>query len=560
MPAVSLKRRVEALARDMDPASHRVDLGIEVQGPDRGVLFRAGGIWHKRLSKYVDSSTSPHVIRLMASQLEAGGLLAEWFTSYDAKVEERLALINCVDERRGGKTHFVVAAMLSFALRYPRSHLGKTTCWLVTPTFPQQRELHETLTMLLPAVWFRDKRIRYFKSANFYRFANGAEIYVKSADRPEGLKWGSVAAVAVNEAQQIEARGILNIVGANIDAGGLTLLAMNPPDSTKALWAEELHDAVKALDDKGRPIIDFAREARFPASKNAAIDQSGRARFLKLARVLDPKQAQRDGLGIWIKLRDIAYPMYNRNQHFRHEPAGWQDITSHAHGLTGFLSKGDHRRLGAGMDWQHRPFCGFVAGKVLLAPEGAWVPRGTPVFVITQEVMNDVSSGEFWDEELLCIRVAEQLEKLGTRPRDYLLIGDRTGKTQGARGQQRGAEADPDSYSWAIVERFGWEPHAPIEESKLVSEGRGSASIKTNYSNPRVAVRLDLINQLLRSNRIIITPNCSETAESFRTCGLKNRKPRGRGAHLTDAVGYWVYAVERALREHGVVRPDEQAA
>ncbi len=52
MPVVSLRRRVEQLARDMDPASHLVDLGIEVQGPDRGVLFRAGGIWHKRLSKY----------------------------------------------------------------------------------------------------------------------------------------------------------------------------------------------------------------------------------------------------------------------------------------------------------------------------------------------------------------------------------------------------------------------------------------------------------------------------------------------------------------------------
>jgi len=560
VPRVSLKSRVEALARDMDPASNLIDLGIEVQGPDHRVLYRAGALWHRRLQRYEGDSPAPHVIRLMGSQLEAGELLAGWFLDYEAGVETRLALINCVDERRGGKTHFLIAAMISFALRFPQSHLGRTVVWLVTPTFPQQRELHETLSLLLPAEWLRDGKIKYFKSQNFYRLANGAELWVKSADRPEGLKSGGVLAIGINECQQVEARAVLNVVGANIDGGGLTILAMNPPDSTKGLWAEELHDAVNALDDRGKPVIDFAREAKFPASKNLAIDQSGRARYLKLARVLDPKQAQRDGLGIWIKLRDLAYPMYNRNQHFRPEPIAWQDITSHVQGLTGFLSKGEHRSRGCGMDWQHRPYCGWIEGKVLLAPVGAWVPKGTPVYVITGEVMNDISSGEFWDEELLCIRVGERLEKVGTKPRDYLLIGDRTGKTQGASGAQRGAEADPDSYSWAIVEKFGWEPHAPIEERKLVSESRGSASIKIAYSNPRTAVRLDLINQLLRSNRIVITPACPETAESFRTCGLKNKKPHGRGAHLTDAASYWIFAVERALREHGVVKLDDSVS
>jgi len=560
MPVVSLKRRVEALSRDMDPASHLIDLGIQVQGPDRSVLFTAGGIWHKRLSKYVGESPAPRVLRLMASQADAGRLLAKWFADYDGKVQDRLALINCVDARRGGKTHFVVLAMLAFALRYPRSHLGKTAVWIVAPSFPQARELHETITTLLPPEWFRDGLIQYHKSPNYYSLACGSEIWIKSADRPNGLKWGGVSAVAVNEAQQLEARGILNVVYANVDAGGLTILAMNPPDSTRGVWAEELHDAVNALDDKGQPVIDFAAEVRFPPARNAALDQGARSRASKLAEVLDPKAAQRDGLGIWIKLRKVAYPLYNRNQHFRPAPTGWQDITAHAHGLTGFVRKSDQRHVGAGMDWQHRPFCGWVAGKVLLAPDGAWVPRGTPIFVITQEVMNDVSSGEFWDEELLCIRVAEKLEKLGTSTRDYLLVGDATGHNQGASGAQRGKESDPDSWSWSLVQKFGWEVHAPIEESRLVSEGRGSAVVKTAYSNPRTAVRLDLINQLLRANRIIVTPSCPETAESFRTCGLKGRKPFGRGAHLTDAAGYWIYAVERALREHGVVKVDDPQA
>lgn len=560
MPAVSLKRRLDRLAQDMDPAAHTIDLGLEVQGPDRQVLFTAGGIWHRRLSQYVAPSPVPRVLRLMESQLDAARLVAKWFADYDAKNETRLALINCVDARRGGKTYFLALVIVIFALRYPRSHLGKTACWIVTPTFPQQAELHETIASLLPPEWFTDGTMVYHKSKNYYSFACGSEIWIKSADRPAGLKAGRVAAVAVNEAQQVPARVITNVIYANVDAGGLTILGMNPPDSTCAIWADELHDAVNALDDNGKPVIDFAAEARFPPAKNAALNQGARTRARKLAEILDPKAAKRDGLGIWIKLRDVAYPLYNRNQHFRAIPAGWQDITAHAHGLTGFVRKSDQRHYGAGMDWQHRPFCGWVAGKVLLAPDGAWVPRGTPVYVITQEVMNDVSSGEFWDEELLCIRVAEKLAKLGTKTSDYLLVGDATGHNQGASGAQRGKESDPDSWSWSLVQKYDWEVHAPIEETKLVSEGRGSASVKTAYSNPRTAVRLDLTNQLLRSNRIIVTPDCPETAESFRSCGLRGRKPFGRGAHLTDAASYWIYAIERALREHGVVRADEQAA
>lgn len=557
MPAVSLKRRVEQLARDMVPGANLIDLGIEVQGPDGRALYRAGGVWDKRLRKYARDSPVPHAVRLVGSQLKAGEEMAKWFLDYEADAPNRLALINCVDERRGGKTWFVICAMVSFALKFPRSHLGKTAVWIVVPTFPQQREIHETLSLMLPAAWYRDGFIKYHKSENYYRLANGTEIWIKSADRPDSLKWGSVAVVAVNEAQQVDEKGILNIIGSNVDNGGLTILAMNPPDSTKGLWAEELHDAVKALDDKGKPVIDFAAEVPFPASKNAAINQAGRARYLKLAKILSPKQAQRDGLGIWIRLRDRAYPMYNRNQHFRPEPTGWQDITAHVNGLTGYVDRGQRRPLGAGMDWQHRPYCAWVEAKVLLAPDGAWVKKGTPVFVIRGEVMNDISSGQFWDEELLCLRVAERLAKLETSPAHYLLVGDATGHDQGASGGQRGKESDPDSWSWSLVQKAGWDPHAPIETRRLVAEGRGPSTIKTSYSNPRVPVRLDLINQLLRANRIIVTPDCVETAESFRTCSLKGRKPWGRGAHLTDAASYLLFAWERALREAGVVKVEE---
>lgn len=556
MPAVSLKRRVERLSQDMDPRSQEVDLGIEVQGPDRRVLFRAGGVWHKRKARYVRESPAAHVIRLMSSQLRGGEDWAAWLLAYEANDPERLGLVNCVDERRGGKTFFVIIAMLSFALRYPQSHLGKTAVWIVVPTYPQQREIHEDISLLLPASWWRDGKIEYRKSDNVYRFANGAELWIKSADRAAGLKWGGVACCGVNEAQQLDVRAVLNIIGANIDNGGITMLGMNPADSLRALWAFNLHEVIKARDKHGNLVLPFAAEIPFPASKNESINQQGRTRYLKLAQALDPKTAKRDGQGIWVPLKDVAYPCYDRS-HVRPEPTGWTDFTPRVNALTGFVSRSQPPSLGGAMDFQRSPYCAWVEVRCLLAPAGAWVPAGTPVFVVRAEVCNDEAEDAItWTEKLLCEKVADLLAKRSLKPSDYLLVADATGKNQGASGAQRGKESDPDSWSWSIISEHGWDPHGPIERRDWVKGARGSSGIEVTPRNPRVRERLSLINELLRDGRIVLTPDCPLTAEAFRTCAIRpeTRKPYGRGSHLTDCVGYLLWSWEQALREAGLVR------
>lgn len=556
MPSVSLARRIEALSKDMNSAAHEVDLELEIQGPDRRVIFRCGGIWHKRRQRYVRQSAAPHVIRLVSSQVQAAQNMAAWFVAYENNDPNRLALVNCVDERRGGKTFFLIIALISFAIRYPQSHLGKTVVWLVTPTFPQQHELHEDIERVLPATWWRDKKIEYFKSENYYRLANGAEIYIKSADRDKGLKWGAVAAVGVNEAQQISVRAVLNIIGSNIDNGGLTTLAMNPADSLRALWAFNLHEAIKARDKQGNLILPYAAEIPFPSAKNETIDQSGRRRFNAIAQFLDPKTAKRDGQGIWVALKDVAYPCYDTT-HVGNEPA-WQDLTPRVNALSGMVNSARPPRLGAAMDFQRSPYCAWVEARCLLAPTpGAWGAAGTPVYVIRAEICNDdVEDALTWTEKVLCEKVAEYLKKHNIAPADYMLIADATGKNQGASGKQRGKESDPDSWSWAIISEHGWEPHGPIEKRQLVSSSRGSADLDVKPSNPRVRERLNLVNQLFRENRIIITYDCPLTAEAFRTCAirLETRKPYGRGSHLTDAVGYLLYVWEMTLREAGLVK------
>jgi hypothetical protein len=405
--------------------------------------------------------------------------------------------------------------------------------------------------------------VRYHKSENYYEFCTGAQIWIKSADRSETLKVGKFAAVAINEAQQVDYEALINVLGGAIDEGGITWLAMNPPNSVKGLWAENLYDAVNAVDDHGRPVLEFAEMVKFPSALNEAINKHALTKFERVASVIDPDQAKRDALGQWISIRDRAYPKYNRSNHIRPEPRtidGWRDVTVDVNGLTYMHPIGQSRHYGAGMDYQRRPWCAFVELKVYAAPEGVWVPRGTHVYVVRMEITNDVQSGDYWTEQLLCQKIEANLESRSLTPEHYLLVCDATGKNQGASGEQRGKISDPATWSWAICEQYGWEPHGPQERTKWVSLGKGRGKEqKFTATNPPVPVRLDVINTLLDQNRLIITPECPATAESFRICEVRKetRKPWGRGAHLTDAVGYLCYVWETALIEAGVVQRRE---
>lgn len=560
MPSLSFGQRLKRERAQVSTSARLLDFGLSISAPDDSVTIHGGGMWDPGLRQYVRESENPHRVRLVSSQIRAGHQLAKWFTAYDAGDEKRIGLAVFADRRRGGKTWFIVAAPIALCLKYPVTHLGRTIAVIVVPTYPQQREIHETVRGIIPRDWFRDGRIRYHKAENYYEFATGAHIWIKSADRPHTLKVGRISAVAVNEAQQISDEGILSALGGVIDDGGIGWLALNPPNSVKGLWSENLHEAANAVDENGNPVEEFIEEIPFPSDKNEKINQSALSRFARLANIINPDQAKRDALGEWVTVRDRAYPMYSRSQHLRKEPKAWEDVTGIVNNLTHKFEPGKLRMFGAGMDYQRRPYCAFIEAKAYKAPVNAWVKQGTIVYVVRAEVTNDVPAGQWWTEEQLMMELDDYLDQRKRKHSDYLLIGDATGKNQGASGRQRGHESDPATWSWAICERFGWEPHGPIEKSKWVSGGRGqSSTLETGAINPPVIVRMDLVNNLFRQNRVIITPDAAKTAEAFRICQVNpnTRKPKGKGAHLTDAVSYLLYVWETALIEAGIVTQEE---
>lgn len=520
-------------------------------------LLRAGGRWDKLYRRLDGPAEKPHVFGVKWSQEKAARRFAEWCRQRDAGDESRVSLEFYADNRRGGKTFWVCLLVVLFLLRYPRKDDGAPmVAWLVVSRYPKQREILETLRKILPRSWLGGERAlwRWRKSDRVFTLPSGAELYIKSGDDAELLKEGGVPVIGINEAQEIHGVGIIHCIGNNIDSGGLTAVALNPPERAVGLWAMNVHDAIAGGSMR------YARLTTFPPSGNDAINQDARGRFAEIAHVIDPKQAQRDALGLWVAIGDLCYPTFSKAVHVVPAStfAGWQDITAEMNALTEYLVKGDLRPWGAGMDFQRRPWCGATRGKAYAAPAGNrfGLPPGTPVYVVHDECTNDVSIGEWWHEDKLC----QEMIKRGWSQKDLLVIGDGTGRSQGATARQRGRDADPATFSFSIVESYGYEIHAPLERVETIHRARQGSLQEIHGSNPPVPVRLNAVLTLLdpQAPRLFVAAECGGdpakspggmTAESFRICEASAaKKPRGRGAHLTDAVGYLVFRWEESWR------------
>ncbi len=543
-----------AYSRDPKKPGHCVCGAAGHHGQEE--LLRAGGRWDKLYRRLDGPAAAPHTFAVKWSQEQAARRFAEWCRQRDAGDESRVSLEFYADNRRGGKTFWVCLLVVLFLLRYPRKEDGAAqVAWLVVSRYPKQREILETLRKILPRGWLGGDRPlwRWRKSDRVFTLPSGAELYIKSGDDAELLKEGGVPCIGINEAQEISGVGVIHCIGNNIDGGGLTAVALNPPERAIGLWAMNVHEAIKS------GAMKYARLTPFPPSGNDAIDQSARGRFQEVAHVIDPKQAQRDGLGLWVAIGDLCYPTFSKAIHVVPAStfAGWPDITAEMNALTEYLPKGDLRPWGAGMDFQRRPWCGAVKGKALAAPEGNpfKLAPGTPVYVMFEECTNDITIGEWWHEDRLC----QEMLARGWDPKDLLVIGDGTGRSQGASARQRGRDADPSTFSFAIVERYGYEIHAPLEREEWQHRSRQGSLQQIHAMNPPVPVRLNttltLLDQL--APRLFIVSECGRdpklpggmTAESFRICEASAaKKPRGRGAHLTDAVGYLTYRWEESWR------------
>ncbi len=549
--AGSARLEIKAFYQQCAYTSRYQNLKVELRSFTGEPLFQAGGTWDQLTQQFIETPTglihSPHILTAEESQDAAARNFAAWLHRFTTGLPREISLEMFADNRRGGKTFFMVLWVLLTVLHVPRVKTGRMIGWLVVPNYPRQREIRETIAKILPTSWLKPGGpIQFTKSDRCYRFCTGAELYIKSADDPDGLKEGGVPIIGINEAQQVQGKAAINCLGNNLDAGGLTILALNPPDSVRGLWCEDLYEAIVETDpDTKKSRLPYARITTFPPGKNRRIEQSSRKGFASIVQVIDPKQEQRDNLGMWVSITDRCYPKWDQ-KNIQPVPTAWEDGTVHVIGLMNCF-RGASFPYGAGMDFNWRPYCATVRVKVLKAPErntlGA--PAGSYCYFVTEEVMNDISVGEFWTEEGL----ARAMFAAGWSPQDTLIIADASGGWQGSSGRQRGKDADPETFSYRIMESYYWRIFPPQESVQVHRRLRQKAVIEEHAQNPPVPMRINLMNQLLEQKRLFVDPKAERTAEAFRRCEAKNKKPVGKYSHAPDAAGYFIWRAENALLE-----------
>lgn len=109
-------------------------------------------------------------------------------------------------------------------------------------------------------------------------FAHGPILRNLSADDPDSMKQGRCDFLLYNEAQLISPRAVKNGLYGTADAGGLCVLAANPPSGPEGDWLHDLKDAI----DEDAEIKPITRFFNFSSKDNTKIDQPARRRVAKL--------------------------------------------------------------------------------------------------------------------------------------------------------------------------------------------------------------------------------------------------------------------------------------
>lgn len=463
------------------------------------ILLRVGGRWDRLKRQYVGLAKTCKIIDVEESQIEFIRWFADWLKRKKEDNNDRDRLMLAGGPRRAGKTFITMFAVIAAAIDQPNS-----INWAVGPTFQQRDELERLVKNWLPRSWFR------YRDQPLYRFTltNGSCIQLLSSDDPQTLKRGKANVVLYNETQNMDVGALSFGMPGIIDQGGLAILAANPPRSLKGEWILTLRDAII------EQTIPAAKFLNFSAGLNDQIDQHTRSDVGKILSVIDPKAAIADDEGQWLPVGDRAYPKFDKKRNVGTIP-DLGDIT------VDWVK----RKLGAsydyvaGVDFQGNPWHCSVVVKVFKG-----IDSNSPIYYVMDEQYTEGVEEDF---------LAEFADKDVYDNRNLFFVGDASGQFQ-AGDHTRGRQ------SFDIFKKSRWRIVPPVE--KKTDKGFFS-------KNPNLDDRLNLVNKLLAQGRIIIDPNsCSRLIESLKDCELRmfmsRRRPIGRHAHITDALGYALFWLE----------------
>lgn len=453
-------------------------------------LLRVGGRWDRARRAYIEpdpTDLTAKIVWVNDNQIPTVLRFKAWLAARLSGGPRKRLLITGGD-RRGGKSFIVTALCCAMCVAQPES-----LTWYVSPTLKKRDELERYTKRHVPSLW------RHYsgREMTFY-FANGSRIINITGDDAEDLKRGESDLIVYNEPQAMGEDVLTYGAPAIVDKGGLMLFAGNPARKMKGVWFTRL---VRAIED-GK--FDKGEFCRLSSRDNPDIDAAARSDVSELMHLVNPEAARADDEGVFIEPGAFAYA-----EHFdeRRNTVPTLDIAN-------FITHEIIRRAGIGgpydvlngVDFQHWPFNAGVSLQAAGDPKDpTWYAVGYLLKEDDEDYFLDEAYG-LWDQART------------------LWIGDASGDWQDAK-HIRGRT------SFDKFKARRWRIEAP--QKKRSDRGDHPA-------NPPREDRINLVNALLeRGKLIVVMDRAAPVAEALQKCEVDPKgRPRGRYAHLTDALGY----------------------
>lgn len=487
--------RLSELEGRLSDDARFLDLSLEIRRKKTGeTLLKVGGRWDRLTETFTnDEASECVVIYAKESQVPIVLQFKAWLEAFIARKPRKRMLLTG-GGRRGGKSFIMVACIIAVAIAVPDA-----LCWLVSPNLTKRDELERYFKEIVPPAW------RFYRGAPEYRFTlpNFSTVQSITGDTSEALKRGEATVIGYNEPQTCSVDVVTYGLPALIDDGGLAFFAGNPARTRKGMWFNNLRLAILNETYKGGLFFDV------PVDANDSIDQAARSDVNEALHLLDEEAAKRDADGEWTAVGDFAYGEFDGKRNIGHAP----DVGD----ITGLLTKRKVYRAYdyfGGADFQRDPWNAGVFVK-------AYGDPARPIYYVVREILKPGFEDEFLDEAYIEGRF---------QPENTIWVGDASGTWQDAAHSKGRVSFD-------VFKARRWVIHPP----QMKKSDRGE-----HPRNPDIDDRLNLVNKLLTTGRLIVDRDlCPKLAESLKECELgPSGKPRGRHAHVTDALGYALWWIE----------------
>lgn len=498
MPAprhhLSLQARLSELEEKLSDDRRYLDLCLEIRTKAGATILRVGGRWDRLHECYDGEAATCTVVIAKESQIPVVLEFRAWLEAFVNK-QPRKRMMLTGGSRRGGKSYIMVALVVAMAIAVPDA-LG----WLVSPNLTKRDELERYLREIVPPEW------RHYRGAPEYRFTlpNYSSVQSITGDTAEALKRGEATIIGYNEPQTCTVDIVTYGLPALIDEGGLAFFAGNPARTKRGMWFNNLRKAII------EGVINSGTFFDVSAEENDSIDQGARRDINETLYLLDEEAAKRDAAGEWIDVGDFAYPEFDGRRNVGLVPELGTDITPQ------LTKRRAYRAFPwfAGADFQAWPYNAGVVVK-------AYGDMARPTYYVVGEILATGLEDNFLDEVFFDGRFA---------PENLLWIGDASGTWQDAQHTKGRCSFD-------IFKQRRYMILPPqLRKSDRAEHPR----------NPDVDDRLNLVNNLLKTGRLVIDrARCPKLIEGLKECELgPTGKPRGYWSHITDALGYALWWAE----------------